>query len=115
MEHLTIKTENDVVIATLVDAHISVDDLVNSISKEIKHLINEYPKDKFILNFSNVNSMASLMIGELIMIKRHFETNDRQLRLCSLNEHVTESLRISGICDLFQIDENEQAGIAELT
>ena len=101
-------------VATIVIKRIVSDEEIHQISREIRSLLGRSMQPKVLLNMEQVEVMASLMVGELIMLRKTFENEGSYLRLCSLNPFVFESLEISGICDLLAIDKNRQAGIENL-
>lgn len=114
MSKVDVRIVDGVTVATINTKLISSDDAVHIISKEVKEILNGCETRKVLLNLERVEMMPSLMIGELIMLKKHFEANKAQLRLCNLRPMIAESLNISGLCDLFEIDEDEQTGLQNL-
>lgn len=114
MSQLDIKTVDQITVITIATKHIASDDDVHEISREIKDVLTGLVEKKILLNMEKVEAMASLMVGELIMLQKVFEKNSALLRLCSLNPIVVESLKISGICELLDIDENEEVGLANI-
>lgn len=114
MSKIDVSTVDDIVVATIVTRRIVSDDEVHQISREIRGLLGRSENPRILLNMERVEVMASLMVGELIMLQKAFEREDAKLRLCSLNSLVVESLKISGICELLAIDENKQVGIENL-
>ena len=114
MSQLEVKSIDGVTVATITDSWLSDDDQIAAIVREIKLLGSDDSSAKILLNFADVNSMTTMMVGELLMVQKYFVDNDVSFRMCALRPHVVESLQISGLCDLFEIDENEQAGLAEL-
>lgn len=114
MLKLDVKSVDGVIVATIPVKHIASDDDVQQISLEIKSLLSSTDSKRFLLNMERVESMASLMVGELILLQKVFKKDSAMLRLCSLNPLVVESLQISGICDLLDIDDNQEAALANL-
>ncbi|MEE2642766.1 MAG: STAS domain-containing protein [Planctomycetota bacterium] len=112
MSRLDVTTVDGVTVATVNQARMTLDDDIHSLSRELKLQLSRSESRKILLNLEHVVVMASMMIGELVMLKKHFEANDSLLRLCGLSPTVVESLQISGICDLFEIDNTEEVGLA---
>ena len=114
MSNIDVKKIDSITVAKVTIKHIASDDDVHSISREIKELLSDVDDKRIILNMEKVEVMASLMVGELIMLQKVFQKNSATLRLCSLNPTVVESLRITGICDLLPIDEDEESSLAQI-
>ena len=109
---IDVRTVDTVTVASVSLKHITNDEEVHGISREIKDLLSSIENKKILLNLERVETMASLMVGELIMLQKIFKNNSADLRICSLSPTVGEALKISGISDLLDIYEDEQAGLA---
>lgn len=114
MSQLEVMVVDGIIVARITESWLSDDGQISSLIREIKNLAVEHPNRGLILNFQGVNAMATIMVGELLMLQKQLEESGITFRICSLRPHVVESLQISGIYQLFKIDDNEQQGLAEL-
>jgi len=68
-----------------------------------------------ILDFGNVRFLSSAVLGLLIRISKRIYEYDGQLRLCSINPKIYEIFKITRLTKTFDIYENIEGAIEDLT
>ncbi len=107
---LTRKHEN-VLVAYFQDVRIIDETRIQSLGQELNDLVVNTENRNIVLNFHNVSFMSSAMIGKLIQFAKHCSSIDVQLRLCNINENVSEVFKLMKLEKVFAIDEDEEKSI----
>jgi anti-sigma B factor antagonist len=68
-----------------------------------------------ILDFGNVRFLSSAVLGLLIRISKRIYEHDGQLRLCNINPKIYEIFKITRLTKTFDIYENIEGAIEDLS
>lgn len=107
--HVEVRKAGEVVIVDLSGR------LVAGVGDEIlRDVVNELLAEgwkKILLNLSQVTSVDSAGVGELVASLKVTQRLGGALKLLSLNERVKTSLRLSSLLPLFEVYDEEKAAI----
>ena len=84
---------------------------VQEIGDELYSLVDQKNQTRLLLEFSEVQYMASYMLGKLVGLKRKVQKAGGQLKLCRLNPPITEIFRVSGLDRVFDIYADEHSAL----
>lgn len=87
--------------------------LIRDIGKELITLA-ERDEPKIILKFSNVEFLASAMLGKLITLQRRVQQNNGALGFCSIPADTYEVFRISKLDNYFNVFPDEEKALEAL-
>jgi anti-sigma B factor antagonist len=92
------------ILARVLDRDLFDDRTVRDVSDQLLRLTEELePGSSLILDFSEVQTASSTLLGRLILVHRRLEAARSRLVLCELNENVAAVLRSSSLDRFFHI------------
>ena len=97
-------TQGDIGILTIEQARLLDDANLRDVQKQLLELLDHSDAKKIILDFHLVDFVSSAGLGMLIRVKKRCTDGGKALRLCSLEPTVAETIRITGLEQLFQIE-----------
>jgi len=103
---LFVEIVDDVAVVVLGDRVIGDSGVVDEIRDGLKQL-NAMGYDRIILNFVNVQLLASELLCVLLGVQRRVEARGGKLVLCGLRPTPRECLRITALDHFFSICEDE--------
>jgi anti-anti-sigma factor len=114
-ERLAIEFIDEITIVRLLDKEIhqgfcEVDD-VEAVSKQIDALVQSARPKLLLLDFSEVEFMASFMQGFLLELQKRLRRAGGRLKLCGLREYVELSFRITNLYQKFSIHPDERSAL----
>ena len=108
--HVEVRKKTDVVIVDLKGK------LVAGVGEQIlRDVINELLAEnwkKILLNLSEVTSIDSAGVGELVASLKLCRRFGTTLKLLNLHEHVRKSLHLSSLLPLFEVYDHEKDALA---
>jgi len=108
---MQIEHANDVQIVRL-DDELMDRDSVDSTFRALVQVMNESDSGKLLLEFEDVNFLASPALGILISLHQHSEQNKRHLRLCNLKSAIYDVFSVTQVTRIFNIDNSEAEALA---
>lgn len=106
---------DEVMIVRLLDQEIDqgfcVPDDVGAIGEELERLVDSSRPKALLVDFSEVEYIASMMQAMLLHVQKKLRKSGGQLRLCGLGKHVALSFRVTGLERMFAIHPDEQAAL----
>jgi anti-sigma B factor antagonist len=111
-----IRTEerDGVIVVQFKEGRLLDETLIRDIGKELISLA-ESDEPKLVLTFSNVEFLASAMLGKLITLQRRVQQNNGALGFCSIPADTYEVFRISKLDNYFNIFPDEETAIKAIT
>jgi anti-anti-sigma factor len=94
-QHLRCRTEDDVLIATLLPTHIQGDELAEALRNELHAAVDECHAKKLVIDFAQVKYLASPGLRPLLSIHRKLRTFGGSMVLCNMATEVAEVLAIT--------------------
>ena len=107
--HLRIKREGPVSVVEFADRKILEELSIQEIQEELKRVVDEEPGIKLLLDFANVDHLASAALGTLITLHKKVKASSGALVMCKIRPEIYEVFAITRLNRLFDIkdDENE--------
>ena len=87
-QHLLVECITGIHVVRFVDSCILSDEEVQGIVDQFSDLLEGERATKLLLNFDNVRTMSSNLLGELFKLKRSLEASGGVLKLCCLPAEV---------------------------
>jgi anti-anti-sigma regulatory factor len=114
-QHCDVLHNDDVTLIRFNRHHLLVDDLlVQRIGDELKSVVSRPECRKLIVDFVSVEDLSSLMLGQLVMLRRNMATKKGRMILCGLVTEVREFLDEIMLSQLFDIVDTEADAVAAL-
>lgn len=85
---------------------------VSTIYTELARLAERSDVTRILLSFRSVKSMGSAMIGKIIQLNKLCKKHGVDLRLCDMNDDLTEALRVMRLDKVLTIHPTESAALA---
>jgi anti-sigma B factor antagonist len=114
MQVVSHTTRGDVGILTIEQARLLDDTNLGTLQKQLLELLDKADEKKIVVDFRLVEFVSSAGLGMLIRIKKRCSEEAKELRICSLEPTVAETIQITGLDQLFQISEDADKAIADL-
>jgi anti-sigma B factor antagonist len=108
--HLKIKREGRVSVVEFADRKILEELSIQEIGAELRALADAEAGVRLLLNFENVDHLASAALGELITLHKKVQEQQGELKLSNINRQIIQVFRITRLNRMFDIHETvEQA------
>jgi len=108
--HLKIKRADNVSVVEFADRKILEEISIQEIGSELRRLVEAEPGPRLLLNFANVDHLASAALGMLITLQKKVEEQHGALKLSNINRQIFQVFKITRLNRLFDIhDTAEQA------
>jgi anti-anti-sigma factor len=109
---LHVDTIGDVTVVRFTQRSLLSPDLVENLSAEIFRAVEERGCRKLVLNLAQVESMTTVMVGKVVLLKRKVEEAGGRMALCQLDPFLLQILRILNLSNEFTICADEPAALA---
>lgn len=109
---ISVEYAENATIITLVDEKILEEEDVRALRESIMSVVEQAGRINLILDFRNVQSLSSAVLGLLIRVSKRIYEMDGQLRLCNIAPKIREVFRITRLTKVFDICEDLE-GAAE--
>lgn len=108
--HLKIKRAGQIAVVEFADRKILEELSIQEIGNELRALAESEPGVQLLLNFENVDHLASAALGMLITLHKKIQEQNGTLRLSNINRQIFQVFRITRLNRVFDIhDTAEQA------
>lgn len=101
--HVKIKKTGDVSVVQFADRKILEELSIHEIGEELRALSESEPKIKMLLDFSNVDHLASAALGMLITLHKNVQSRNGALKLANINRQIFQVFRITRLDRMFEI------------
>ena len=91
-ESYTTETIDHTLVVQVTQSSLVFHDQLRTIEDDLKSLAEAASIRSVVLDFSGVKHISSSVWGEMIRLNENLKQDDRQLRLCNLNDHLREAL-----------------------
>jgi anti-sigma B factor antagonist len=82
-----------------------------TVGEQVLALLAEPGRQRLLLDFGNVKSLSSLVLGKLIQLNRAAESAGGRLALCNLRPEVREILEVTRLTTLLYVYDEEQEAL----
>ena len=97
----------------IVDLMTELDRLsVLSIKTQLRGLVTKKGKNKFVINFENIDHINSTIVGALVGIQHLVRSQNGDLRLCSVKPSIHRTFDLIGASKILQIYDTEEEALA---
>jgi anti-sigma B factor antagonist len=103
--HLRIKRVGNVTVVEFADRKILEELSIQEIGDELRGLVDAEPGGQLLLNFSNVDHLASAALGMLITLHKKVQEQNGRLKLSNINRQIFQVFRITRLNRVFDIYE----------
>lgn len=110
----TVEQRGDVTIVRFANANIMDDVVVGLIREHLFHLVDDEGRRLFVLNFSQVKSLASRMLGQLVALHNRLQEVGGRVVLCEATPFLHEFFETANLPGFLCIREGEADAVATL-
>jgi anti-sigma B factor antagonist len=103
-----------VTIARLTQSDLLDDKTINTLGSQLMHLVEEMDRRLIVLDFSNVQRVASAMLGKIISLHKKLLAVGGRLVLCKVDPRLHEAFETLQLHRLFRIFKEEQEALQSL-
>ena len=111
MSELVTREKNDVLVICFTVDIIRSTEAVQRIGEELINLAHS-GGGKVLLDLGRLQQMPSLMIGSIMALNKECAEHKITLRLCSLQPHIKEVFKVTGLEKMLKIHDTEESAIA---
>ena len=108
---LEVEDIGDVTVVNFTDRKILDEQNIQVIGEQLFSLVDEAGRRKILLNFGNVEYLASAALGKLITLNKKLQAAGGRLVLCNIDPQIYEVFEITKLNKLFNIQKEEQAAL----
>jgi anti-anti-sigma factor len=107
---LEVEMVGDIAVVRFTQRSLLRTEMIEAIGKQLGELVEVSGCRKFVLNFANVESMTSAMVGQLVGLHNKVEAASGRLALCRIDPFVFQIFKILNLTHVFHVyDEEQQA------
>lgn len=81
-------------------------------AERLKSLLTETSRKRLLVDFGNVESLTSFMLGQLVMLNRTAVAGGKQLALFNLSPYVRQTIEVARLNLLLSIYDDEAAALS---
>ena len=100
---ITVEYGLDITIVRLADDEILDEGHIRELKELIEPVIEKNKDSQMLLDFVNVKSMTSSMLGFLVRIHKNISERGGQLKLCNVNPSIHKVFEITQLTKVFDI------------
>jgi anti-sigma B factor antagonist len=108
---LAIETVGDVTVARFSREVVLSGRQAEAVAAQLTALLAEPGRSRLLLDFANVWSLSSLMLGKLVMLSRAAESAGGRLALCNLRPDVGEIFELTRLTQILSVYPGEQEAL----
>lgn len=111
---LDLEEHGDVVVVKLTRATLNDEENIEQLGHEMFAIVDQYDRDRVVLDLAGVEYMTSSAIGKIIALHRRLQRGKGQLVLCNLGDTVRETFTTASLLRYFQVAEDVDSAVASL-
>jgi len=112
---ISVEYAENATIVVLTEKKILEEKDIQALQESILSVIEQAERINLIMDFSNVRSLSSAVLGLLIRISKKVYERDGQLRLCNIDSRIYEIFRITRLTKIFDIYKDREAALEGLS
>jgi anti-anti-sigma factor len=105
---MEVEQKGNAAVVRFVDRLILSGTTAEAVSDELFRLVESKARSRLILNFGNVASLTSLMLGKLITLNKKVQAAGGRLAVCNLSPDLRETFEITRLSEYLDIYADEQ-------
>ncbi len=106
--HLKIKRAGNVSVVEFADRKILEEISIQEIGSELRGLVETEPGPQLLLNFQNVDHLASAALGMLITLQKKVQEQNGLLKLSNINRQIFQVFKITRLNRVFDIHDTAE-------
>lgn len=100
---LKVTEENSVTVVTFLDVAFLEEMTIQEVFKELETLVKSKEGMNLVINFVNVEYLASAVLGKLVKIRKAVTDNKGKIKLCSIKSSIMQVFKITKLDKIFEI------------
>ena len=104
--YIAVREEEGVVVVEMRVSHLTEEDNIEHLGRELFALVDQYGRRKLILSLDAVEHVTSSVLGKMITLHRKLHRQDGTLVLCDLCGSVADVLQTSRLINYFHVVED---------
>jgi anti-sigma B factor antagonist len=110
--HMKIQREGEVAIVEFADRKILEELSIHEIGEELRKLAEGESQPRLLLDFSNVDHLASAALGMLITLHKKVQEQNGALKLSNINRQIFQVFKITRLNRVFDIYDDRSEALA---
>jgi anti-sigma B factor antagonist len=110
--HVKIRRDGDVLVVEFADRKILEELSIHEILEELKTLAASEPKVKLLLDFGNVDHLASAALGMLLTLLKSVQEQQGTMKLANINRQIYQVFKITRLNKVFDIHDTADQAMA---
>ena len=111
---ISVEYAENATIVTFTDERILEEKDIQALQESIMSVIEQAERINLILDFRNVRSLSSAVLGLLIRVSKKVYERDGQLRLCNISSKIYEIFKITRLTKIFDIYKDLESAVESL-
>ena len=108
---LHVNETDDVTVVTFRDRILLDTEELKIIEADLLALVGGQGPARLVIDFANVRTLSSQMLGALLKVSEQLETTKGKLGLCNLNGKIKEAFEITNLRKVFKIYDSQPAAV----
>lgn len=100
---LTLTDHDDVVVVAMTRPHLNDEENIDQLGLELFTIVDQYDRDRIVLDLGRVEYMTSSVIGKIIALHRRLHRGSGRLVICNIGETVETILRTASLLQYFRV------------
>ncbi len=101
-QYVSVVERGDVRVVTITEKIVLNDKVIEGIAKELNALLED-GRNRFIIDFHEIEFLSSLMLGKFMAFKRAVQARNGSLRLCGMNNEIFELFVLTNLVKFFDV------------
>jgi anti-sigma B factor antagonist len=110
-EFLEVQTREDATIARFTRQMSLCGELAEAVSERCVSLLSDSGRQRLLVDFGNVDSLSSFMLGQLVRLNRTAQAAGRKFALFNLKLHIREIFDVSRLNLVLSLYDDEAAAL----
>jgi anti-sigma B factor antagonist len=103
---------HDVIVVGFADRVLLDEAEISEVTTEFFQFVEEIKSARVVLNFSNVQLMATAVLGMLIRVDKRIKANGGRLKICHIRPEIYKVFEMTRLNMLFDIKADEHTALA---
>lgn len=109
---LKLDDRGDVVVAGVNRTHLGDEENIEQLGRELISLIEQYERDRIVLDLDGVQYVTSSVVGKIIALHRRMHRDGGKLVLCGIAGDVENVLATASLLQYFNVVPDVEAAVA---
>lgn len=110
----TFEQHDDVIVATFLNSHLSDEDNIEQLGREVFALVDQFGCLKVVIDLHAVQYLTSSVLGKLITMHRKLHRQDGSFFLCHVSKTVLDVLETSRLVTYFKLFDTKEEALEKI-